>query len=175
MVELVHDEGQVHALQPSVIAPGLAQAVCPEVAAQSDLTADAGDELPGLPPFDGGGIGVVLGVEEEEVFGIAGDIWIGRQVLCQCLTDAVIDRHFVAFAAFSLPYPEASLDSLLVIQEIANPQGQQVRDAQSGVDAYHEQQEITVATLASEQVFDMCDALAVTYWFDEIHAGERII
>ena len=39
-----------------------------------------------------------------------------------------------------------------------------------GVTLVIEQQEITVATLSSQQVLDVSDSFAVTYWFDEIHA-----
>ena len=124
-----------------------------------------------LPVHKTGGRSViVLWVEEKEVLGIAGNIRVGRQVLFQCLTDAVVDRHFVAFAALALPDPEPPPDSLPVVQEIADPQREKVRDAQGGVDTHHEQQEITVATLASEQVFYVGDSFAVAYWFDEIHA-----
>ena len=53
MVELVHNQHQVHAVQAGVVAPGLAQAVRAVVALQPRLLAERGDDLPDLPPVNG--------------------------------------------------------------------------------------------------------------------------
>ena len=48
MVELVHDQRQIHTLQTGMIPPGLSQTVSAEVSSQTNLLADGSDELPGI-------------------------------------------------------------------------------------------------------------------------------
>ena len=40
VIELVHDQRQIHTLHASMVAPGFSQTVCTEVAPQTDLLAD---------------------------------------------------------------------------------------------------------------------------------------
>jgi len=51
VIELIHDEGQIHALHPGLVAPGFAQTMGSEVAPQPHLAADPSDKLPGLAPL----------------------------------------------------------------------------------------------------------------------------
>ena len=122
MIELVHNQRQIHTLQAGVIAPGFSQAVSAIVALQPNITADRNDELPGLSSPDGFGKGVHLGVEEYKVLEVISNTRISYQVFFKRFSDALIDHHFMSFVAFLFVDPEAPFVASLVIQKMTNPQ-----------------------------------------------------
>jgi len=83
---------------------------------------------------------VELCVEEDKLFGIGFNARIGFQILFKRFPYAIINNHFVAFASFALMNLKAMSNLTLFIQELADTQCQQVRDAQSGVDSSDEKQ-----------------------------------
>jgi hypothetical protein len=90
--------------------------------------ADGGDELPGLPSFDGLKIIAGLGIEEDEVVWVHSNIWVSSKVFCQHLSDAVVHDYFLPFSSLLFPNPEPATKALLRIKEVPHPQLQQVRN-----------------------------------------------
>ena len=140
MIELVHDQRQIHALHAGVVPPRLSQAVGAEVAPHPDFTANGSDHLPGLAPPDRCREVIGFGVEEDEEVRILINSRIRSQVFLKRFLDTIINNHFVAFAPLLFMDPKALPDLLMLIDEVTNPQRQQVRDAKGGIDPHHEQQ-----------------------------------
>jgi len=92
------------------------------IASQPNIMADRNDKLPGLSSLDGLGIGVHLGVEENEVLEVINNTRIRCQIFFKRFSDALIDHHFMSFFSFLFLDPEAPLEASLVIQKMANPQ-----------------------------------------------------
>ncbi|MGB6422644.1 MAG: hypothetical protein WBF05_12470, partial [Anaerolineales bacterium] len=74
MIELVHDQRQIHILHSSMISPGLPQAMCTKVTSQAHLLANGCYEFPSLTTPDGSGLIIGLRVEKPEVVWITGNI-----------------------------------------------------------------------------------------------------
>ena len=120
MIELVHDQRQIHALHSSVIAPGLTQAMCAEVTTQPHLFANGRDDLPGLATPDRLQKTVVLSIEEDEVVLVTDNFRVCCNLLIQCILDTVINHDFLTFATLLFFDPKSPLDVLIVIQEMVN-------------------------------------------------------
>jgi hypothetical protein len=134
---------------------------------------DGGHDLPGLPSLDGLMIIAGLGVEEDEVVWVDGNIWVSSKVFCQHLSDAVIHDYLLPFSSLLFPNPELATRSLLCIKEVVHPQLQQVRNPQRGVNSNGEQEQIAKALLAAQQVLYLSDLSAVADGFDEVHKMGR--
>ena len=104
-----------------MIAPGFRD--CGSVvAAQAGIPADGGDKLPGLLAANGLRVVMRPGVEPTEVVRMVGNPFVGRAVPLQRFLDTAVDHHFVSFAPFFFPEPEAVADFAPLIDEIADPQ-----------------------------------------------------
>ncbi len=169
MIELVHDQGQVHALHPCMIAPGLSQRVRAVVAGKSHVPTNRGDELPGLTPLDGLSMGRVLGAEKDKPLQVSNNPRIGLQILAERPSNAIVDDHLVALPALTFSDPEALFGLAILVDEVADLQWKQVGDAKCGVDAYHKKQQITIAILTAEKVFDLCDLFGGADGFNKVH------
>ena len=75
----MHDQCQIHTLHASMVAPGFSQTVCAEVAAQAHLSADGGDDFPGLATSDRLYKTIGFGIEKDEMLVIADDF----RICCQ--------------------------------------------------------------------------------------------
>ena len=73
VIELVHDQRQIHTLHASMVAPGFSQTVRAEVAAQAHLLADGGDDFPGLPTSYRMQKTVGFAIEKDEMFVVCAD------------------------------------------------------------------------------------------------------
>src|SRR5258708_16355519 len=118
-----------------MIAPRLAQGMCSKVTVQANLSANSGNELPGLSTFERLWIVVAFGCEKDEMLRVTDNIGINSQVVCQCFSDAVIDNHFVAFATLFLTQPETRPHPLLVIQKVTDAELEKVGDSQRRVNS----------------------------------------
>ena len=85
MIELVHDQRQVHTLHMSVISSSLSQTVGAEIAAQSHLFTDSGDDLPGLATPDWFFEMTSFGVEKDEMVAVIRDSWLRNKVFVQSI------------------------------------------------------------------------------------------
>jgi hypothetical protein len=63
-----------------MVTPGLSQAMGAEVPSQTNLIANGGDKLPGLPTPNRNSETIGIGVEEKEMQGIICDIGVRRKI-----------------------------------------------------------------------------------------------
>jgi hypothetical protein len=120
MVELVHDQSQIHAQQTGMISPGFSQTVGTKVSPKTDLLADGSDELPGLTTTNGFSLIMDFRIEEKEMLWIGDNIGISLKILLEYLTNARVDKDLMTFAPFLLFDLKTTFDVLLVIQEVPN-------------------------------------------------------
>ena len=107
MIELVHDQRQIHILHSSMISPGLPQAMCTKVTSQAHLLANGCYEFPSLTTPDGSGVIIGLRVEKPEVVWITGNVRISNQIFSDGFTDTFVDENLMMFAPFPLFEPKA--------------------------------------------------------------------
>jgi hypothetical protein len=103
------------------------------------------------------------------MLGIADNIGVSRKIFPECFSNIGIDRDLVAFAAFLLFDLETLSDRLPIIYEMTDPQTQEIRNPQSGVDSHGEQQQIAKTPFTAQQVFDLRDLFAIADRFNKIH------
>jgi len=118
MIELVHNQSQIHALQTGMITPGLSQTVGAEVPSQTNLPADGSDQLPSLTTTNGFIEIIGLSIEEKKMLWIAVNIGVSNKILLEYLPDTCVDKDLMAFTSFLLFDPETVFESLSIIHEM---------------------------------------------------------
>lgn len=170
MVQFVLDDFQRNIVHSGLVAPSLAESMVSEIPFETDFFAKFRQQEPRRFPPDAFGTqrkGLLL--EEYEVFRISRNLRIFHRVFPESGSDFGRNGDPRAFSRLRLPRVEEFPRNAIVLEQIPDPQPEEVGNAEGGIDSQFEEKEVADVSVGFENVLDLRNFPDFTNRLYEVH------